>query len=205
MSTIAENLSHLMAKAGINPIELSRKTKVSQPTLHKILAGKSKKPRPETLRRLAKYFKVDVIEITSNASENQTLSSFRLIPILQWNDIKAWLTGDKSVAEEVEKMPIKKSANQLSFATFSNDNVIPNYKNGTVLVFDPSITPKEGSLVLVEIGENKDILLRQLVLDVNKKYIQSLNPILSGRLSELSKEDSILATLIQATVPYEDN
>ena len=43
--------------------------------------------------------------------------------------------------------------NPFCIAIFSNDNLIPNYKNGTILFFDPSITPYWWDLTT----ENSDI------------------------------------------------
>jgi transcriptional regulator with XRE-family HTH domain len=193
-----------MAKEGINTIELARKIGVPQPTLHKILTGKSKRPRPATIRIIADYFKVDITEITLDQNGNKDLLSFRMIPILNWSNIRAWLSNDKSVAKNADTMPVKSTSGELTFATIPNDNILPQYKNGSILVFDPELPPKDGSLILIAFEEHKEILLRQLVLDIRKKFIQSLNPALGSRLSEIGEKDKILATLIQVIINYEE-
>lgn len=53
---LVRNLKILMQKHRINGTELSRRSNVPQPTIHKILAGKTVAPRICTLKRLANYF-----------------------------------------------------------------------------------------------------------------------------------------------------
>lgn len=60
---LKENLQQKMDAAGLNPHSLASKTKVPQPTIHRILDGTSKDPRRATLGPLAKFFGVTVDEL----------------------------------------------------------------------------------------------------------------------------------------------
>lgn len=57
------NLAALMRLNGLSEGELSRRTGVPQPTIHRILKGKSADPRESTLRPLASAFKVTASEL----------------------------------------------------------------------------------------------------------------------------------------------
>lgn len=60
MSNVAKNLAALLEIHALNPTELAERTKVPQPTIHRILAGESEDPRTNTLRPIAAYFGIPV-------------------------------------------------------------------------------------------------------------------------------------------------
>lgn len=65
MNEIQENLIQLIKEDGETPVlDLSRKTKIPQPTLHHIISGKTKKPRKYVLETLALYFGVTINQLT---------------------------------------------------------------------------------------------------------------------------------------------
>lgn len=55
---LKENLKALMDKHGENPHSLATKSKVTQPTIFRILSGDSKEPRRSNVEKLAKFFGV---------------------------------------------------------------------------------------------------------------------------------------------------
>ncbi len=60
---LLSNLRFLLSEQSINETELSRRTLIPQPTLHKIFASKTTDPRISTLHCLAQYFEVTVDEL----------------------------------------------------------------------------------------------------------------------------------------------
>lgn len=58
MTQLSRNLAALLALRGMTATSLARETKVSQPTIHRILKGESEDPRTETLKSLADFFGV---------------------------------------------------------------------------------------------------------------------------------------------------
>jgi transcriptional regulator with XRE-family HTH domain len=63
MNRVPANLAALMASKPISENELARKTGVPQPTIHRVLKGKSEDPRDATLRPLAGFFGVSVEQL----------------------------------------------------------------------------------------------------------------------------------------------
>src|SRR3989338_4542890 len=87
-STLTEQLQQLIATQGLNEADLARKTNIPQPTLHKILAGKTADPRASTLKILADYFNISVDQLISGTSLHQrlALTETQSVPIISWQD-----------------------------------------------------------------------------------------------------------------------
>lgn len=54
--SLRENLKRLMDKAEENPYSLASKTKVTQPTIYRIIEGETLEPKQRTIERLAAFF-----------------------------------------------------------------------------------------------------------------------------------------------------
>ena len=63
VNTVAANLRAALGAYGISENELSRRTGVPQPTIHRVLKGKALDPRDGTLRPMAQFFGVTVEEL----------------------------------------------------------------------------------------------------------------------------------------------
>src|SRR5579863_6988609 len=63
VENLTDNLRHLMQLKDISEAALARKTAIPQPTLHKILAGKTNDPRASTLKALADFFEISIDEL----------------------------------------------------------------------------------------------------------------------------------------------
>lgn len=73
MSNVSKNLAALLEIHDLNPTELADRTKVPQPTIHRILAGDSEDPRTSTLRPLADYFGIPLNALREG---DMTIESF---------------------------------------------------------------------------------------------------------------------------------
>ena len=70
------NLYKQMQKYGISEAELARRTHIPQPTLHKILAGKTEDPRFSTMQQLAAFFDLTVDELVSGVRAQLAVKLF---------------------------------------------------------------------------------------------------------------------------------
>jgi SOS-response transcriptional repressor LexA len=204
LTELSQNIKKLMKVQGISVYELAHVTGIPQPTLHKIVTGVSKKPNSKTIKKLADYFQVKIQALTLSASEQEEVSDNKNIPIISWQEILDWL-NDSNATLHNRILPIKRDVSQQAFSVISNDAIFPQYKSGAILVFDPALLPKDGSYILLKLKEHQNILFRQLIIDVNDKFIKPLNPEFGNHLSKLGKQDVILATLIQVIINYEEN
>ena len=202
LSDLSHNIKKLMKAHGISVYELAHESGIPQPTLHKIVNGTSKKPNSKSIKKIAEYFKVDVQTLTLSDSEKEGSVEYKNVPIISWQGITDWLNNNTQFNRT---LPVKRNISDRAFAIISNDAIFPQYKSGAILVFDPALSPKDGSFILLKLQEHQNILLRQLVIDVNDKFIRSPNPEFGNHLSKLGKGDGILATLIQVIINYEEN
>jgi transcriptional regulator with XRE-family HTH domain len=63
---ISKRLEDLMRAHGMNEFEVSKRSGLHQPTVHRILSGESKSPRLSNLAQLAKVFDVSIQYLTAD-------------------------------------------------------------------------------------------------------------------------------------------
>lgn len=203
MTNISGKLIALMARSGLNTTQLAKETKIPQATLHKIITNESQKPRAATLKKLADYFNIDIQDLILSAEEIYAVEKRSVLPVIKWAEINDWLNEGSFNTKRF--ITISRHVSKTAFATISTDSIIPQFKNGATLIFEPNLIPKDGSIVLLKLHQHEDILLRQLIIDVQQKFIKPLNPDLAARISPIDSKDKILATLIQVIIDYENN
>ena len=76
MNTLSLNITSLMKIKNIASIaELARLVKISQPTLHRLLAGKTKNPDQKIMQKIANYFHIPVNQLLANNPLEKTYIS----------------------------------------------------------------------------------------------------------------------------------
>lgn len=96
------------------------------------------------------------------------------IPILPLNNISHFIrTGDKTLSEIFTHITFS-SAPTMRFATIlENTSMEPLFTQGTLLIFDPEISPKNGDYVIFSSDNN--ILFRQYLIDGKKVYLKAVD------------------------------
>jgi len=174
---LAFNLHRLMNEKNITEAELARRTNIPQPTLHKILSGKTSDPRASTLRSLADFFGVTIDALltgnisTSSGSTTLAVKS-QSIAIISWSDcLEAskllrslspttwghWITTEYSSAG--------------AFALSSKPSMEPRFPKGSTLIIDPNINPEDGDLIVVHYPNTNEATLRELSIDGPAKQL----------------------------------
>ncbi len=77
MNKVAANLRQLIRARGISENQLSRHTDVAQPTIHRILSGRTADPRDGTLRPLAAWFGVTVEQLRTELPDMEATAPAR--------------------------------------------------------------------------------------------------------------------------------
>lgn len=206
-------LKKLMAEKGIlSGNDLSKETGIPQPTIHRLLAGKTKKPQKEAVRTLSEFFSVSINQIIGNDplptdkfNNLFDLTASSKIPLLAWEDCKDWHESLKSYQEspEVNWIPVYAKVSDVAFAVLAKDSTMePKFPEGSVLVFDPKKEAKDRSYVLVYLKQTDTLVFKQLITDGITKYLKSLNPDLEHAVYSMEKDDEVVATLIQSFINY---
>jgi len=204
-SSLATNIQKFMHDRRINEAELSRQTQIPQPTLHKILTGKTDNPKLDTLQALSAFFDTTIdslateplsLALDSHCSNVKPL----FIPILDWDSIKHTKpiqSLDLSKWKDWQPVSYKsdeKISNQ-AFALKSLPSMYPRFPYGTTFIFDPKITPQDGDIALIRFLKSNEIAIKELRIDPPEYKLYSIT---SGAnpLDFSKKEHDIIAVNI---------
>lgn len=139
-----------------------------------------KNPRVDTLFKIVEFFKLDGFNITVNdlligleeKSEikirDQQLPTFLTeveLPLYSFSAVDQTQIGNIQI----------KLANMTgnTIALLSEKAIKPLFKKGSIFIIDTKTNPKDDSLVAVKTENNKNILIRKLYIDKDKKLLKS--------------------------------
>ena len=171
-------LRYLMKDVGnISEGELSRRTGVPQPTIHRILSGMTPNPRIESIEPLAEFFNITPDQMLGRVSLPKdripgsfaaTAATKKVVPLLSsievsyWPDIikdpnfkneRCWITSESGVKDTAFALKID-----------SND-YLPDFRQGTIIIIDYTRTPKEGDFILGIFIKNNLAILGQFAIE----------------------------------------
>jgi len=160
--SIGDVLSFLMSDLNMSEGELSRRTGVPQPSIHRILSGKTPHPQQKNLVKLSTFFGISIDQLLARVAlpENRISGTINLdtnpstthIPLLNWNEIADWLEHNCGTSEMI---PINYKLNKKAFALKVDlAHASIEFKVGTTLIFDPQKIPKSGDYVIL-LQDNK--------------------------------------------------
>lgn len=228
---LGQVLKRLLFAHDIRPADLSREVKIPQPTIHRLITGKSKRPYKSSLKPIADYFSVRVEQLTgeeplpSGLTINEaagtllTKNKICFIPLIAWENLNftTAANGHKKIPQEElfsadnspsneEKIPFLGPISDDGFATLMPDySMEPVFPRDSLLIFDPDKVPKDRSYVLVKLHSTKQLVFRQLLIDLDHKYLKPLNPDLNAfEMRLLGEHDTIHGTLVEARRMYKD-
>ena len=214
---LGENLRRLLFERNMKPIDLAREVNLPQPTIHRLVTGKSTRPYKSSLEPIADFFSVSVDELLdesphiediweekSTSSKTTPLSASQLIkqiPIISWKELDQLAEARKTTQKHVVTMG---NLSNETFAVIMPDSSMePFFARGTLLIFDPHQPPKDRSYVLVNLQENNLYIFRQLLIDGDDRYLKPLNPDLSMfKMRILHNNDRILGSLVESRNQY---
>ncbi len=195
-------LKKLLFQKDMKSVDLARALDIPPPTIHRLVTGKSTRPYPSSLNPIADYFGVTTEQLlgVQPLPEDESVFSkpiavpigFQLIPLLTWD-----MLGKEGSVSEGQLAVGNVSAQ--SFALQMPDHSMePLFEKECTLIFDPIVKPIDRSYVLVKIANSGIYVFRQLLIDMDHKYIKSLNPDISASsMRLLSPEDEVVASLVE--------
>lgn len=75
------------------------------------------------------------------------------------------------------------------------DSMLPEFKDGTVIVVDPEAVARDGSFVVVQLKE--EYILRQLMIEENKLFVKALNESMNEEIIQLESIEQVTGVVIQ--------
>lgn len=174
MSKLTDRFQFEMDSRKINAYELSEKSGVSQPTIHRILSGKHGDPRSQTVEKLALALNVDEIYLrglSDDVCENNTQNynvNYNAIPLINWSDVGSIQQKEHTMIDFFTLLGPK------SFAlTVIGDSMLPEFSDGDIIAVDPSISPSTGDYVVAMV--DNAYTFKQLCMDGANKLLKPLN------------------------------
>jgi hypothetical protein len=199
-------LKTLLFQRDMKPVDLARELDIPQPTIHRLVAGKSTRPYKSSLQPIADYFCVSMEqllgeELLPNIENTQINSKIKKINILPWDEIDY----HKETGKSDKKQHIIIAADESNcFAMIMHDHSMePVFPKGTILIFNPNQSPIDRSYVLVKLNGTKYPIFRQLLIDAENRFLKSINPdLISHQLRLLERDDYIIATLFESRISH---
>lgn len=181
-------LTHLMREHHTDDTKLSKATGIPISTISRMRNNRQANPTALTLRPIANYFGISLDELLGYAPLSQSnllpIEDDRqfvatTLPLLKWEQAVPWVSQETAElkASLSQWLKTERDASQFSFAlTVTSDTFGPAFRKGSILLFDPSIHPKDGDIVLLELPESNQLALKKIIIDGDDVFIQSLNP-----------------------------
>jgi SOS-response transcriptional repressor LexA len=204
---LTNTLHRLMDEKKITEAELARRTNIPQPTLHKILSGKTGDPRASTLKSLADFFGVTIdmlltgsktaLAVTTTANSTKTQS----VAIISWSDcLKAGKLLQTLTSTNWERWVTTEHTSTNAYALSSKPSMEPRLPKGSVLIIDHDITPEDGDLVVTHFPGTSEATLRELSLDGPSKLLAPICKNLAPDI--LSPDIKILGVLVRSIFQF---
>lgn len=166
---LAANLRQLLLAKNISEAELARQTNVPQPTLHKILSGKTSDPRASTLKSLADFFNTTIDDLMTGENakiHTKQSGNIQSIAVITWDDCHHYKKKlAKLTPENWNQWIVTEFISVNAFALKSKPSMEPKFPKGSILIIDPDITPEDGDLVIAHYGDTATTTIRELSID----------------------------------------
>jgi transcriptional regulator with XRE-family HTH domain len=195
---LSANLKKLMENANLSEAELARRTGIKQPIIHRLLSGENVNPKLQTLKPIAEYFLLTISqligehEITSvwDGFTSSKHEGWSQVPLINGEDRKNF--NCKNTKFVVTESNVRKNA----FALYITDQSMePLFPEGCIVIVEPDIQPSNGNYIIIRCPNN-EILLRQLIINNEKKFINTIN-FKFGTIREITCKDKILGIVIR--------
>jgi transcriptional regulator with XRE-family HTH domain len=206
---LAENLQSLLSQNNLNANQLGQILGIPMMTIRRLLSGETTDPRISTLKLIANYFNVTVDYLVSenkaNLANPVNKSKSYLVPKLDWSTvgkISSFEEIDLSKWQEWQSISLqdKELISRHAFALESRPSMYPRFPYGTVFIIDSEIEPTDGDTVLIKLKSNKELTLRELIIDPPEWQLYPIVP--GSSILPYSKENHEIIGINILTMLY---
>lgn len=185
-----------MDDIGLSQEQLADMVGISQNSISKIIRGITQ--RSKSTPKIAKALGVsevwlvygdgiptsnEVFPIPNTAPINTQSNAGGLVPVISWVTAGSFSNVEALPADELIKwvpcpVPHSKSTFALRVVGISmeNPNGKPSFEDGDIIYVDPERMPENKSFVIVTLEGSSQATFKQLIIELDGKYIQPLNP-----------------------------
>ncbi len=188
-------LKKLLYDRRINSTELAHAVDLPQPTVHRLVTGKSTRPYRSSLEPIADYFSISVDQLIGEKPlPVESALKITQVPFVAWSNLDT-----QDVDLSYPPIPFVGTISSNGFATTMPDNSMePLIPKRSLLILDPELKPIDRSYILVQLDEDKQTILRELLIDGEHQFLKPLNSNLNSfKMKLLSQNDKFLACLLE--------
>lgn len=206
LSTI---LKTLMNEVKITVTELARQTGVGQPVIHRMASGETDNPKVGSLSPIAKFFNVTISQLVGDdaldedrlpGSHNPFYRKWTKLPLLSWEQAAVW--PHSRIPSEVSSFVSTESiVSNTAFAIRMEDTTMsPRFPEGTLLIIEPTITPRDHDYACVLIPGESRIQFKEIMFDGDELYLKPFNK--DFEVKRIGKDFKLLGVLVQAVTEF---
>ena len=194
-------------RAGLTQEDVAKAAGVSRPAVVQWESGESVSIKGENLIRVAKCLGVDPAWLVyeSNTSPFVPPNFARLVPLISWVKAGDWSEASDpyAVGDAEEWIPYYSKCGENTFAVrVSGISMEPEFKDGEVIIVDPSIEARHNSYVVVRMEPDNSVTFKQLVVESTTRYLRPLNPQWHEQLIEIDGNTRICGVVIGKQTSY---
>lgn len=207
-----------MGGKGWSEGELSRRSGVTQPTIHRIITGESKSPKRDNVERIAKALRVPAEWLWVGGVRpdlvNEPLSNVELAlqPTRSFSYPEISWVQAGSAMEAVELSNVAACPRHTS-DVWAGDNGFwlrvvgasmtsssgASFPEGFLILVAPDIEPRHGQYVVARMVDTNEATFKQLVRDAGELYLKPLNTSYSTRPIDDAWE--VVGTVVDGKMP----
>lgn len=204
-SSLANNLSSLLNECGFEPEVLADAVNISHDRMLQLLNPDSYESSSIDLKPFADFFCISVEELQGIKATcpNRIPGTYQptylkkySVPIVDSEfDINSYLQLDEVAKKAFPQVITTVKVSENAFALVVGDNTIsPRFPQGTILIFDPTVIPKNGDLVfalqtetlktvLGKWNSEKGVKIFEKQKSNSQEVIQIIAPLLQAQMS----------------------
>ena len=186
--------------------ELSRRTGIPQPTIHRLLVGDTKSPKLENLTALGRALGVDIgLPVSKTASQSPLDSNVETgpnvvgrLPLISWvqagsmtEAIDLFVPG---VAEEWVESPWPHSSTAYCL-TVRGISMYPDYREGEIILVEPELAAQHGDDVIARTPDG-DVTFKRLQITEDGQHLLATNPDFPNRIIKVPKGTVICGVVV---------
>lgn len=198
-------IKRLLIKNNLSAAELARRINLPQPTVHRLLVGKTEDPKLSTLNLIADYFAISLDQLLSNIplDDNDKTNIVALsIPILSWTQVLEGLDSRKKLTSNNwnDWCVLDIQASKNSFALRSKPSMEPTFPTDSIIVIDPDVTPQDGNYVVAHYQNTTEATLREIALDGPRRELCTLAE--NSQKDQIEEGIKLLGVVIQTRFSF---
>ncbi len=205
---IAKNLKKLMLLANISESELSRRTNVRQPIIHRLLSGENKNPKLLTMKPLADYFMLSLSEFIGEKDVTTTWKGYTSNNHFGWNEIP--LFNEFQILEIDKYKPTKfiisecKVSKRAFAMNVSDQSMEPLFLENCKVIVEPELLPQNNNYIIIQIYNTEKPILRHFIKNHDGNFINAFNNKFDT-IRKISIKDRIIGTVIRTIYDHKIN